>query len=44
MLQNYLKVALRYIRPKKGFSFINIAGLAIGRDRYKNKMKMDLWG
>ena len=27
---NYAKIALRKIRRQKGFSFINIAGLAIG--------------
>ncbi len=30
MVKNYLKVALRNIRRYKGYSFINIAGLAIG--------------
>ena len=30
MLQNYLKVALRNFRRYKGYSFINIFGLAIG--------------
>ncbi len=30
MIQNYLKVAFRNIRRHKGYSFINIAGLAIG--------------
>lgn len=30
MIINYLKIALRNIRRYKGFSFINIAGLAIG--------------
>lgn len=30
MFKNYLKVALRVLRRHKGFSFINIAGLAIG--------------
>jgi putative ABC transport system permease protein len=30
MFKNYLKVALRNIRRHKGYSFINIAGLAIG--------------
>lgn len=30
MFKNYLKVALRNIRKHKGYSFINIAGLAIG--------------
>lgn len=30
MLQNYLLVTLRNIRNSKLFSFINIAGLAIG--------------
>ncbi|HEX9972555.1 MAG TPA: ABC transporter permease, partial [bacterium] len=29
-LKNYLKIALRNIRKHKGYSFINIAGLAIG--------------
>ena len=30
MFRNYLKIALRNIRRHKGYSFINIAGLAIG--------------
>jgi len=30
MLQNYLKIALRNIYKHKGYSFINITGLAIG--------------
>jgi putative ABC transport system permease protein len=30
MFKNYLKIAIRIIRRHKGFSFINIAGLAIG--------------
>ncbi len=30
MIKNYLKIALRNIRKHKGYSFINIAGLAIG--------------
>ena len=30
MLKNYLKIAWRNLRTKKGFSFINITGLAIG--------------
>ncbi len=30
MFRNYFKVALRNIRRQKGYSFINIAGLAIG--------------
>ncbi len=30
MFENYLKTALRNIRRHKGFSFINIAGLAVG--------------
>ena len=30
MLKNYLKVALRNLRQQKGYSFINIAGLALG--------------
>ena len=30
MFKNYLKIALRNIRRHKGYSFINIAGLAVG--------------
>jgi ABC-type antimicrobial peptide transport system permease subunit len=30
MLKNYLKIALRNLRTKKGFTVINISGLAIG--------------
>jgi len=30
MFKNYLKITLRHIRRHKGYSFINIAGLAIG--------------
>ncbi len=30
MFKNYLKIALRNIKRNKGYSFINIAGLAIG--------------
>jgi putative ABC transport system permease protein len=30
MFKNYLKIALRNIKENKGYSFINIAGLAIG--------------
>jgi putative ABC transport system permease protein len=30
MFKNYLKIALRHIKRHKGYSFINIAGLAIG--------------
>ncbi|UCC38618.1 MAG: ABC transporter permease, partial [Candidatus Aminicenantes bacterium] len=30
MLRNYLKIALRNLKEQKGFSFINIASLAVG--------------
>ena len=30
MLSNYLKVAFRYLSRHKGYSFINILGLAVG--------------
>ena len=30
MLKNYFKIAIRNIKRHKGYSFINIAGLAIG--------------
>ncbi|HET7898925.1 MAG TPA: ABC transporter permease, partial [Flavisolibacter sp.] len=30
MLQNYLKVALRYLSKHKGYTFINTLGLAVG--------------
>ena len=30
MIRNYLKIAFRNLRKQKGFTFINIAGLAIG--------------
>ncbi len=30
MLQNYIKIALRNIKKQKGYSFINISGLAVG--------------
>ena len=30
MFKNYLKIAFRNLRKHKGFSFINISGLAIG--------------
>ncbi|HMB90320.1 MAG TPA: ABC transporter permease [Rhodothermales bacterium] len=30
MLKNYLKIALRNLRKRKGYAFINVVGLAIG--------------
>ena len=30
MIKNYLKTALRVLKKHKGYSFINIAGLAVG--------------
>ncbi len=30
MLRNYIKIALRHLRTNRAFSFINIAGLAVG--------------
>ena len=30
MIKSYIKIALRYIIKHKGYSFINIVGLAIG--------------
>ena len=30
MFKNYIKIALRNIKMRKGYSFINIAGLAVG--------------
>ena len=30
VLKNYLKIALRNLKRHKGYTFINIAGLAIG--------------
>ena len=30
MFKNYLKIALRNIRKNKGYTFINVCGLAIG--------------
>lgn len=30
MIKNYLKIALRHVKRHKGYSFINIAGLAVG--------------
>ncbi len=33
MFKNYVKTAFRNIRRHKGYSFINIAGLAAGSDR-----------
>ena len=30
MIKNYLKIAIRNIAKYKGYSFINISGLAIG--------------
>ena len=30
MLKNYLKIALRHLRKHPGYTFINVAGLAVG--------------
>ena len=30
MFKNYIKIAFRYLRKNKGFSFINITGFAVG--------------
>ena len=30
MIKNYLKIAFRHFKKQKGYTFINIAGLAIG--------------
>jgi putative ABC transport system permease protein len=30
MFRNYLKVALRYLLKHKGYTFINVLGLAVG--------------
>ena len=30
MLKNYLKIALRNLHKHKGYTFINVSGLAIG--------------
>jgi len=30
MIKNYLKIALRNLRKHKGYTFINITGLAVG--------------
>ena len=30
MIKNYLKVAIRYLLAHKGYSFINVLGLAVG--------------
>ena len=30
MLKNYLTIALRNLRKQKGYTFINVAGLAVG--------------
>lgn len=31
MIKNYMKIALRNIKNQKGYSFINITGLAVGK-------------
>ncbi len=30
MIKNYPKVALRNLRKRRGYAFINVAGLAVG--------------
>ncbi len=40
MLKNYLKIALRNLSRNKGYTFINIVGLAIGM---ASALLMILW-